>query len=464
MKISVAISSCPNDTFSFYYFLHEPPEGIEFETHYLDIQQLNEKALQGKFDIVKASYYTGLKIRDRYTIMRSGSAIGFGAGPILISRKNTFPNLPLWRVALPGKDTTAHVLFNFFMEKSFPEIEVQKEFMVFSDIMDAVQNNSVDAGVVIHEGRFVYQEQSLHLLQDLGEFWETNTGFPVPLGGIFMRKSMEPAIAQLLENHLQNSVRRALQHREKKDADYSGMLPYIREYSQEISESVLESHIQTYVNNETVSLSETGEKAIAFFFEEAARQEIKMKKDALRTAIQEHSYRENHVEMFTLASGKKSPYYFDLKKTLLNPAFLETAAELLLADMEKTLGRFPDAVAGLTMGADPLIYAIVLEAHRRGKQIYPVVVRKVAKDHGSGKRAEGLLSRLPVDPLVVLIDDVITTGGSTLQAFNAMKELKYNPHYAFCVLDRKEGGRENLTAEGVMLHSLFSLEDFREQK
>ncbi|MDH4198825.1 MAG: orotate phosphoribosyltransferase [Spirochaetia bacterium] len=180
----------------------------------------------------------------------------------------------------------------------------------------------------------------------------------------------------------------------------------------------------------------------------------------LKNIIVSRSYRENHREMYTLASGKKSPYYFDLKQTLLHPQFLTEAAEALFYLMLKNLRQMPAAIGGLTMGADPLIYAISILSLESGTLIYPFVIRKEAKDHGSKKRIEGLVSEVNTAASIVLIDDVITTGRSTIKALLALKETGYQPTDAFCVVDRLEGGRENLAQAGIRLHSLFDLNDF----
>lgn len=182
-------------------------------------------------------------------------------------------------------------------------------------------------------------------------------------------------------------------------------------------------------------------------------------KDELKKAIAEQAYKENHENPFKLASGRLSAYYFNLKTVLLQPAFLETAARLMSELIKKKTGG-AEAAGGLTMGADPLVYAISLISPGT---LLPLVVRKEAKDHGSGRRVEGRLDMIGNRASVVLIDDVITTGKSTLQAYEALKAEGLEPAYAFCVVDRHEGGRENLAAAGVELCPLFTLEDFRKK-
>lgn len=211
-------------------------------------------------------------------------------------------------------------------------------------------------------------------------------------------------------------------------------------------------------------------------------------RNTLKAAIRNFSYRENHEEPFTLASGKKSPYYFDLKQTLLNPFYLALAGRLVAQKIAEHYAG-PVVAAGLTMGADPIIYAAclahgcagvadrtqggagvggaqeVLLADNRAQgatQIFPAIVRKEAKDHGTGKRIE-MLKGIPHSTPCVMVDDVITTAGSTLKAAAVMRAAGFTIHHAFCILDRQEGGREALLESGITLFSLFTAAEFKEK-
>jgi len=189
--------------------------------------------------------------------------------------------------------------------------------------------------------------------------------------------------------------------------------------------------------------------------------EIEKIRQELKTVIISRSYKENHSEMFTLASGKKSPYYFDLKQTLLHPAYLKLAARGLYFLMLQNLETMPSAVGGLTMGADPLVYSVCSMSIDSNALIYPFIVRKQVKDHGSKKRIEGLIQEVPHDAVFAMIDDVITTGNSTIEALRAIQEAGFKPAWAFCVVDRMEGGEANLENAGLKLFSLLNLEDFK---
>lgn len=191
-------------------------------------------------------------------------------------------------------------------------------------------------------------------------------------------------------------------------------------------------------------------------------------KATLKDAIRKFSYRENHEQPFTLASGKISPYYFDLKQTLLQPGYLALAGEVVAGIIAQHYqGKV--IAAGLTMGADPIIYAACLSQAVAGNvndkaptELLPAIVRKEAKDHGTGKKIE-MLKGIDTTTPCVMVDDVITTAGSTLKAFAAMREAGFTVRHAICILDRGEGGREALLSNGVELLPVFTAAEFREK-
>ena len=221
--------------------------------------------LRGQWDIVKASFPVAVNMRDKYSLMRSGSALGFGVGPIIIYKDPEILKKKNWRVALPGENTTAHFLWNYFVEQAdeLKKIECTKIQMHFAQIMEKLESGEVDAGVVIHEGRFEYEEKGLLLFRDLGEFWEKTTKAPVPLGGIFIKKKLPEEVKNHLEKALEKSVNQALEEKEKNDSVYEEkIIPFMKKYSQALDRSSIEKHIEYYVNRETQSMSEWGQMAI----------------------------------------------------------------------------------------------------------------------------------------------------------------------------------------------------------
>lgn len=188
--------------------------------------------------------------------------------------------------------------------------------------------------------------------------------------------------------------------------------------------------------------------------------DLATEKASLKDAIRKFSYRENHEELFTLASGQKSPYYFDLKQTLLQPEYLALAGRVVAATIaQHYTGKV--VAAGLTMGADPIIYSAVL-AGINPPELIPAIVRKEAKDHGTGKRIE-MLKGIDTATPCVMVDDVITTAGSTLKAFAAMRDAGFTIKHAVCILDRGEGGVAALAENGVTLLSIFTAAEFKER-
>jgi 1,4-dihydroxy-6-naphthoate synthase len=253
MRFTLGFSPCPNDTFIFDALVNKKidTEGLDFEVFLEDVQTLNQWAMQGKLDISKISYGVLPLILHQYRLLEAGGALGKGVGPLLISRQS----LPLTAIdnsiiAIPGKQTTAHLLFSL----AFPEAR-QKEFMVFSGIEDAVLSGKADCGVIIHENRFTYQQKGLTKLMDLGEFWEKETGAPIPLGGIVFREDLDQALSKKVNALIRKSLEYAFSH-------YPTLSDYVKAHAQEMDESVMRQHIDLYVNDYSLSLGKEGEKAI----------------------------------------------------------------------------------------------------------------------------------------------------------------------------------------------------------
>lgn len=251
--LRLGISTCPNDTFAFHALMNRKVDwmGLDFQVELLDIQQLNVGLFRGEFDICKASFHAALLLADRMVVLPSGSALGFGVGPLLLAaRENTTPQDLQQRTLCPGEHTTATLLFKLF----YPET-TSLEQVVFSDIMPGLKDRSADFGVCIHEGRFTWQQEGLYLVEDLGSRWEAETKCPLPLGGILGKRSLARETLARVQAVLRASLLYALEHREE-------TLPSMRKYAQEFDDSVLLQHVDLYVNDWTVELGEVGQTAL----------------------------------------------------------------------------------------------------------------------------------------------------------------------------------------------------------
>ena len=251
--MTLAFSPCPNDTFIFDALVNGKINRgeLDFTVFLEDVQTLNEWALQGRMDCTKISYGVLPLVTDQYFLLDSGGALGSGVGPLLIANKPIpLTEISHLRIAIPGKNTTAHLIFSL----AFPEA-INKTFMVFHEIEKAVLDGTVDAGVIIHENRFTYQEKGLHKLIDLGDYWEQHLNCPIPLGGIVVKKSI-PEVTRL---QVQSLIRESIEYNWKQ---YPRLSDYIRCNSQEMSEDVMRQHINLYVNQYSLSLGEAGHKAV----------------------------------------------------------------------------------------------------------------------------------------------------------------------------------------------------------
>ena len=249
--IRLAISPCPNDTFMFDAMLNGriDTEGLSFEVDYLDIEQLNEAALDAKYDVSKCSTAILPAIIAKYTLLDSGSALGRGNGPLLVCRKDF--GAPLRRIAVPGEHTTA----NRLIMRLFDEIE-ERHPLLFSTIAEAVERGDYDGGVLIHEGRFVYQKRNLRLVADLGLEWERVTGLPLPLGSIVASRTLEGDVVATVERVLRRSIEYAFEHP-------MASRDYVKSHAQELDDAVIESHIRLFVNDYSLALGTEGRRAIA---------------------------------------------------------------------------------------------------------------------------------------------------------------------------------------------------------
>ena len=256
MKMTLGFSPCPNDTFIFDALVNKKidTEGIELELFLEDVQTLNQWSIENRLDISKISYGVYPLLLGHYDLLDSGGALGQGVGPLLIAGKPMLqPDIRGLKVAIPGQNTTAHVLFSL----AFPDSQ-NKAFMIFSAIEDAILRGHVDCGVIIHENRFTYQQKGLFKWMDLGAYWEMQTGLPIPLGGIVMKKTIDSEMQQKVNRLIRNSIEYAF-------AKYPQLGNFVKNNSQEMEESVMRQHIDLYVNDYSLSLGEQGKKAIDFF-------------------------------------------------------------------------------------------------------------------------------------------------------------------------------------------------------
>ena len=254
MKLSLGFSPCPNDTFIFDALVNDKidTEGLEFEVVLEDVETLNQWALQGRLDLTKLSFPAFFQSLDHYLLLEAGSALGKGVGPLLISLKPGTKNeeIDSALIALPGQNTTANLLFTF----AYPNA-LNKNFIVFSAIEDAVLSGQADLGVIIHENRFTYEQRGLHKVVDLGEYWEEKMKAPIPLGAIAMKRKFERPLAEKISRLIKNSIEYAY-------ANYPLVSDYVKQHSQAMSEQIMRMHIDLYVNQYSLDLGVDGKQAI----------------------------------------------------------------------------------------------------------------------------------------------------------------------------------------------------------
>jgi 1,4-dihydroxy-6-naphthoate synthase len=265
MKLTLGFSPCPNDTFIFDALVNKKidTEGLEFETVLEDVETLNQWSFEEKLDVTKLSYPAFFQNLDKYVLLNSGAALGKGVGPLLISKLETGnqeSEIEKSTIALPGKNTTANLLFTF----AYPEAR-NKKFMIFSAIETAVLNEETDLGVIIHENRFTYYQRGLHKIKDLGEHWKQKMNAPIPLGGIAIKRMIDKPVMTKVDKLIRRSIEFAF-------SNYPLITDYVKQHSQEMSEDVMRQHIELYVNDFSLDLRNAGKKAIETLFEVAKNQ------------------------------------------------------------------------------------------------------------------------------------------------------------------------------------------------
>jgi 1,4-dihydroxy-6-naphthoate synthase len=257
--ISLGYSPCPNDTYIFYGLVHNKIEDAPLFKEVLeDIETLNTMATNNQLDMTKISFHALGHLRDRYCLLRSGGALGRGCGPMVIAREPmSSEDLQHKKIAIPGKLTTAALLLRLFN----PQIQ-NLVVLPFYEIMSATQKGDVDAGLIIHESRFTYPNYGLHKVIDLGQWWESATGHPIPLGGILARRDLGTEIIQNIDRSLRASVEFA-------HNNPNAVKDYIRQHAQEMDEQVMQQHIDLYVNDYTLDYMTDGEAAITDLYQRA---------------------------------------------------------------------------------------------------------------------------------------------------------------------------------------------------
>jgi 1,4-dihydroxy-6-naphthoate synthase len=252
-ELTFGFSPCPNDTFAFHALVHGVVSApFRVRPVLLDIEELNRRAHEGAFDLTKLSVGAFAAVGDRYRLIRSGAALGRGVGPLVVARQPmTLEQAAQGRVAIPGRETTAFRLLRLAAPTLRQVVELR-----YDQILGAVERGEVDAGLIIHESRFTYQDHALHKIVDLGDWWEAETGLPVPLAGICARSDLEPSLVAAAEAAIRASVQYAFDAPEASRA-------YVRAHSQEMSDQVCDAHIRLYVNELSLDVGDEGMKAIS---------------------------------------------------------------------------------------------------------------------------------------------------------------------------------------------------------
>ncbi|MCD4769016.1 MAG: 1,4-dihydroxy-6-naphthoate synthase [Bacteroidales bacterium] len=265
MKLTLGFSTCPNDTFIFDALVNNKidTQDLLFEPRLADVEELNRTAFDAGADITKISYHAYAYIADNYLLLTAGSALGFNNGPLLVSKKKICPDeVNDVSIAIPGKYTTANLL----MSIAWPGAQNRHEYL-FSDIEDAVLDGEMDAGLLIHENRFTYEDRGLKKISDLGEYWTDLTEEAIPLGGIAIRRDIPKKIALKVNRLLRESIGYAFQNPE---SSYD----YIKRYAVTMEREVMEKHISLYVNDYTLDLGERGKSAISRLYDEATERSV----------------------------------------------------------------------------------------------------------------------------------------------------------------------------------------------
>jgi 1,4-dihydroxy-6-naphthoate synthase len=258
VKLNIGISPCPNDTFIFDAIINKriDLQGLEFEFIMADVEELNKKVLNCEFDVSKISYFLYSRIMNEYILLNSGGALGTNCGPLLIANKPIIDITADMKVAIPGLNTTA----NYLLSRAYPQL-TNKQEVLFSDIEEGVKKGIYDLGLIIHESRFTYQDKGLIKIRDLGEYWESETHSPLPLGAIVINRELPEDVKHKVDKLISQSVEYAFAN-----PDISKV--FIKEHAQEMDDKVIAAHINLYVNQYSINLGESGRKAVHLLLNE----------------------------------------------------------------------------------------------------------------------------------------------------------------------------------------------------
>ncbi|MBW6510048.1 MAG: 1,4-dihydroxy-6-naphthoate synthase [Desulfuromonadales bacterium] len=269
-SLSLGYSPCPNDTYIFHALIHGliPCGDLTFKERLEDVETLNQLALQGVLDLTKISFHAFGHLRDRYVLLHSGAALGRGCGPLIVADESlSLEQLRGKTIAIPGRLTTANLLLQLYVGGTENLL-----ILPFDQIIAAVRQGRAAAGVIIHESRFTYQQYGLKQMLDLGQWWEEVTGHPIPLGGILAKRSLGEERIRLVDQALRRSIEYARNHPDQATS-------YIRQHAQELDDSVINQHIDLYVNDYSIDLGEDGLAAIHCLLEKAEQVGIIAKTD-----------------------------------------------------------------------------------------------------------------------------------------------------------------------------------------
>ena len=283
-KIRLAISTCPNDTFTFHALMNRLVDwnGLEFDFQLMDIQQLNDGLFRNCFDVAKTSFHAALLLADDWIVLPSGSALGYGVGPLLLAANpDTHPSNAQQVALCPGEHTTATLLFRLLYPGT-----ASVQHVVFSDIMPRLRAGDADFGVCIHEGRFTWQQQGLSLVADLGTQWEQESKCPLPLGGLVAKRTLGSDVIQRVQNTVLDSLKYAQEN-------HGEALVSMRKYAQEFDDDVLMKHVELYVNDWTIDLGSAGADAL-----------LELSRRAKQTGLVGNSQRD--IEVFGAPSHQRN--------------------------------------------------------------------------------------------------------------------------------------------------------------